>query len=225
MGRGRCSAAHVGTGNVATREQLGAHVELPGRTVPYARLRRGRAPYTARLPCTRRAPERARDESIQNLLRRVLRRSLPVRRSDQKNCTRARVFRSVLEGLPRRLQILLGVNRRKEERLGGVVEAFATSAVGGQRVAGTDLDVQKVADCSGILLAIQPSYRRGSGNQAHRTSSIPQRACRPRRRTYRARRNLARDFPSEASRRRAPLPGLAPRYCDPVTDCRQPLVA
>jgi len=45
----------------------------------------------------------------------------------------------------------------KKQRLGGVVEALATGAIGWQSVPGADLDVQQIANVASI--------RRGSGGE------------------------------------------------------------
>ena len=55
----------------------------------------------------------------------------------------------------RGLHVLFGEQRREEQGLAGIVEAFAAGAIGGKGTAEIDLYVQQVANGGGIFIAIQ----------------------------------------------------------------------
>lgn len=58
------------------------------------------------------------------------------------------------------------MERREEESLGGIVKAFAAGSVCGQVVAGVDVDIKKVTDSGGVLVAVEAADPRGRGLDA-----------------------------------------------------------
>ena len=96
--------------------------------------------------------------------------------------------------------VLFGMQRREEQGLGGVVEALAARAVGGQRVADVQMDVQQIADGGRVFVAVQAADRGGAGGKSVGAGSRAQGAVHPAG-TARAARKAGRERLSAASHR------------------------
>ena len=64
------------------------------------------------------------------------------------------------------VHVFFGMERGEEERFGCVVEAFASGAVGWERMADVHLNVEEIAEGGGVFIAIEAVDARRAGGDA-----------------------------------------------------------